>query len=293
MSDITFGRYTPYQTITHRLDPRTKIFALIILLVAIFLQFNVWSTTLIISGILLLLLIILMLISRVSIRDLFKSLATMWFLVLFLLIIYMFIPNSTYSHPAFNIGNLTIYWDAFYQCGYILLRLIMMVCVTMILTATTKPMDLTRGLEWGMGFLKPIHFPAHEIAMTISIALRFIPTILDETERIMKAQASRGIDFNHGTIAKRFNAIIALIIPLFVSAFQRSEELSDAMEARGYDPRAKRTSYHKLSFHVRDLIATLIVLAVFGGVLALFIIDHNGNGPVDIIKFIFGVNVGF
>ena len=293
MSEITFGRYSPYKTVTHKLDARIKIGSLILLFVAIFLQFNMWTTTLIVSGILLLLLIILMIISKVSILDLFRSLATMWFLVLFLLVIYIFIPNSTYSRPAFNIGNLTIYWDAFYQCGYIILRLIMMVCVTMILTATTKPMDLTRGLEWGMSFLKPIHFPAHEIAMTISIALRFIPTILDETERIMKAQASRGIDFSHGSLVKRFNAVIALIIPLFVSAFQRSEELSNAMEVRGYDPREKRTAYHKLQFHWKDLVAILIVLAIFGGVLTLFIIDKNGNGPLDLVKFFSGKSVGF
>ena len=263
------------------------------LFVAIFLKFQLWSTALIISGILLLLLIILMLISKVSIRDLFKSLAGMWFLVLFLLVIYIFIPNSTYTKPAFYIGNLTIYWDAFYQCGYILLRLVMMLSITMILTATTKPMDLTRGLEWGMSFLKPIHFPAHEIAMTISIALRFIPTILEETDRIMKAQASRGIDFSSGPIRKRFRAIIALIIPLFVSAFQRSEELANAMEARGYDPSGKRTAYHKLAFHWRDLVSLLVILAIFAFVLTLFILDHNGSGNVDIIFTLFKINVGF
>lgn len=293
MSEITFGRYSPYDTFVHRLDARLKIFSLIILFVSIFLQFNLWSTSLIVSGILLLLLLVLMLFARVSIIDLFKSLAGMWFLVLFLLVIYIFIPNSNYTRVAFNIGNLKIYWDAFYQCGYILIRLVMMIIVTMILTATTKPMDLTRGLEWGMTPLKAIHFPAHEIAMTISIALRFIPTILEETERIIKAQASRGIDFNHGSIAKRFNAIIALIIPLFVSAFQRSEELANAMEARGYDPKAKRSAYHKLKFHWGDLAALVIVLLVFASILTLFIFDHNGSGKVDIIKFLFKIEVGF
>lgn len=292
MNDIVFGRYANEDTCVHRLDPRNKIFLMILLFVSIFLQFKIWSTTLIISGLLLIFLIVLMLISKVSIKSLFKSLSSMWFLVLFLLIIYIFIPNNAYVHPAFKIGSLQIYWDAFYQCGYILLRLIMMVMITMILTSTTKPMDLTKGLEWGMSGLKPIHFPAHEIAMTISIALRFIPTILEESGRIMKAQESRGVDFTHGFLVQKFKAIISLIIPLFVSAIERSEELANAMEARGYNPKAKRSSYFKLKFHLSDLWALLIILLIFGGILTLFIFDNN-VGQVDLIYFFFKVPASF
>ena len=291
MSELTFGRYSPFNTVVHRIDPRSKIFFMILLFVAIFLQFTLWSTNLIISGLMLVLLIIVMMISHISFRSLLKSILSMWFLLLFLLVIYVLIPNQTYIYPAFNIGSLTIYYDAFYQWGYIMLRLIMILCTTMILTSTTKPMDLTNGLEWGMGFLKPIHFPAHEIAMTISIALRFIPTILDETNRIMKAQSSRGVDFTHG-IVKRVRAIVSLIIPLFVSAIERSEELANAMEARGYDPRAKRTHFHVMHFKLVDLVSFLFVAAVFGGVLTLFIIDKNVQ-VVNIIETIFKVNPGF
>ena len=291
MSELTFGRYSPFNTVVHRIDPRSKIFFMILLFVAIFLQFTLWSTNLIISGLMLILLIIVMMISRISFRSLLKSILSMWFLLLFLLVIYVLIPNQTYIYPAFNIGSLTIYYDAFYQWGYIMLRLIMILCTTMILTSTTKPMDLTNGLEWGMGFLKPIHFPAHEIAMTISIALRFIPTILDETNRIMKAQSSRGVDFTHG-IVKRVRAIVSLIIPLFVSAIERSEELANAMEARGYDPRAKRTHFHVMHFKLVDLVSFLFVAAVFGGVLTLFIIDKNVQ-VVNIIETLFKVNPGF
>ena len=167
-----------------------------------------------------------------------------------------------------------------------------MFCLTMILTSTTKPMDLTYAFEWYMTPLKLIKFPVHEIAMTLSIALRFIPTLLDETDRIMKAQASRGVDFSHGGLFKRFKAVISLIIPLFVSAIQRSEELSDAMEARGYDPRAKRTRYRKLRFSWRDIIAFLVGAAIFGGVLFLFIYDKRVE-TVDLFKMIFKINVGF
>ena len=292
MSELTFGRYISRNTIVHRLDSRNKILMMILFFVSIFLQFTLWSTSLFISLLLLIILFVLMIVSKVSLKDLFKSLRAMWFLIIFLLLIYILIPNANYIHYAFNIWELKIYYDAFYQCAYILLRLIMMLCITMILTSTTKPMDLTRGLEWGMTPLKVIKFPVHEIAMTISIALRFIPTILEETTRIMKVQESRGIDFVHGSIKVKFRAVISLIIPLFVSAIERSEELANAMEARGYDPKAKRTSYQKLEFHLIDLIALLIVLLIFGSVLALFIIDHNVF-VVDIFKSIFQLDIGF
>jgi len=291
MNDITFGRYIARETPIHHLDARNKLLMMILFFVSIFLQFNLWTTNLIIGGIILLFLFVFMLIAKVSLKDLFKSLKGMWFLVLFLLIIYIFLPNSTYTHVAFSIGSYNVYWDSFYQCGYILLRLVMMLCITMILTSTTKPMDLTRGLEWGMTPLKVVRFPAHEIAMTISIALRFIPTILEETKRIMKAQESRGVDFSHGSLKNKFRAIISLIIPLFVSAIERSEELANAMEARGYDPRSKRTHFQKLQFHFIDIIGLFIVLVIFAAVLTLFIIDHNFE-VVDIIKIIFGVEVG-
>ena len=118
-----------------------------------------------------------------------------------------------------------------------------MLGLTLVLTATTKPLELTNALEWFMKPLKVIKFPVHEIAMTISLALRFIPTLLEETDRIMKAQASRGVDFQNGKFSEKFRAIISLIVPLFISALQRSEELANAMEARGYDPSAERTKF--------------------------------------------------
>lgn len=292
MSDITFGRYVARETPIHHLDARNKLLMMILFFVCVFLRFSLWSTNLIIGGVLLIILLSFMLIAKVSLKDLFKSLKGMWFLVIFLLLIYIFIPNSNYTNVAFSIGSYNIYWDSFYQCGYILLRLVMMLCITMILTSTTKPMDLTRGLEWGMTPLKVIKFPAHEIAMTISIALRFIPTILEETKRIMKAQESRGVDFVHGSLRNKFRAIISLIIPLFVSAIERSEELANAMEARGYDPKGKRTHFQKLKFHYQDIIGLIIVLLIFGGVLALCIIDNNVT-QIDLINFFFGVEAGF
>ena len=291
MDNLTFGRYSPYNTFVHKLDPRNKILLMILFMVGIFFQFKLWSTALIMSGCYLLLLIIIMIISRVSFVQLFRSMASMWLMIIFLLLIYIFIP--TYSHTiepeAFKIGSYAVYWDSFCRAGYIILRLVMMLSLTMILTSTTKPMDMTYAFEWYMAPFKLIRFPAHEIAMTLSIALRFIPTLLDETKRIMKAQESRGADFSHG-VGRRFRALISLMIPLFVSAIDRSEELANAMEVRGYDPKAKRTRYRLLRFHFKDLFAFLLIGGVFAGIIYLFVLDRqSATGGLDIINVIFKV----
>ena len=286
MASMTFGRYSFRDTFVHRLDARNKIFLMILCMVGIFFQFHMWSTSLLLSGIYFIALIILMIISKVSFLSLFKSLAGMWFFIIILMAIYIFIPNNNYYLG--HVGSTWIQWDAFCQTGYIILRLIIMISLTMVLTSTTKPMDMTNAFEWYMMPLKPLRFPTHEVAMTLSIALRFIPTLLDETERIMKAQASRGVDFNHGGLFKRLGAVIALIIPLFVSALERSEELANAMIVRGYDPKAKRTKYRLLRFSWRDIIAFLVVGTAFAGIIVLFVFDNNGS-PLDLVYRLFGV----
>ncbi len=286
MKDITIGRYIGLDTPIHRIDARNKILLMILFMVTIFLQFTVWSTSLIISGLLVVILICFMIISKTSIVSLLKSLSSMWFLILFLLVIYIFIPGN-YKVPAFMIGDYQIYWDSFYMSGYILLRILMFLSITLIVTSTTKPMDMTYAFEWYLTPLKYIKFPSQAVAMTMSIALRFIPTILDESKRIMDSQASRGVDFERSGLTKKFKAMFTLVIPLFVSALERSEELSNAMMAKNYDPNAKRTRYRKLSFHFIDLVAFLLIGAIFAGVLTMFI--FNCNGGFNIIEIIFGV----
>ena len=292
MASMTFGRYTFRETYVHHLDARNKIFLMILFMVGIFFQFHMWSTALLLSGLYFVILIAIMIFARVNFFSLFRSLSGMWMFILILMAIYIFIPNNNYYLPvAFKIGSLEVQWDAFCQTAYIILRLILMIALTMVLTSTTKPMDMTYAFEWYMSPLKlirPLRFLAHEIAMTLSIALRFIPTLLDETERIMKAQASRGVDFNHGGLFKRFGAVIALIIPLFVSALERSEELANAMIVRGYDPRAKRTRYRLLRFTWRDAIAFVLIAGLFAGIIVLFVFDTKEN-PLDLINLIFGV----
>lgn len=276
MDNMVFGRYVNVNTFVHRLDPRTKIFLLILFSVGIFLQFTNNITSLMMSLIYLALVFVVMIISRIRILDLFKSLSVMWFMLIFLMIVYIINPVQNPNLPlAFTIFGRDVYWDAFVNMGYIILRLILLISLAMVLTSSTRPMDLTYAFEWYMHPLKVIHFPVHEIAMTLSIALRFIPTLLDETNRIMKAQESRGADFKHGSIFRRFGAIISLIIPLFVSAIERSEQLANAMEARGYDPRAKRTRYKVLKGHPCDIVALVVSLLIFGGIVTLLVIDHN------------------
>ncbi len=292
MASMTFGRYTFRETYVHHLDARNKIFLMILFMVGIFFQFHMWSTALLLSGLYFVILIAVMIFARVNFFSLFRSLSGMWMFIIILMAIYIFIPNNNYYLPvAFKIGSLEVQWDAFCQTAYIILRLILMIALTMVLTSTTKPMDMTYAFEWYMSplkLIKPLRFLAHEIAMTLSIALRFIPTLLDETERIMKAQASRGVDFNHGGLFKRFGAVIALIIPLFVSALERSEELANAMIVRGYDPRAKRTRYRLLRFTWRDAIAFVLIAGLFAGIIVLFVLDTKEN-PLDLVNIIFGV----
>ena len=267
MSGSVLGRYVNHNTFIHRMDPRNKILCLIALMVAVFISYESYTMTFVVGGAIATFIISILLIARVRILDVFKSLRVLWFFVLLLMIINVFTPPAGAKDIAFNIGKVNVYWEAIFQSLKIILRLVLMIMLTMVLTATTKPLDLTYALEWYMTPLKLIRFPVHEIAMTISIALRFIPTLLDETDRIMKAQSSRGVDFKHGKLSSRLRAIVSLIIPLFVSSFQRSEELADSMEARGYDPKAKRTRYRVLKFTLVDLSSILLVAGILTGII--------------------------
>lgn len=263
------GRYVNHDTFIHRMDPRNKFFCLIALMVAVFISYSTYEMTFIVGGAVATLIVALLLIAKVRILDVFKSLRVLWFFIILLMIINVFAPPANAVNIAFSIGKVNVYWEAIFQSLKIILRLVLMIMLTTLLTATTKPLDLTYALEWYMAPLKVIRFPVHEVAMTISIALRFIPTLLDETDRIMKAQSSRGVDFKHGKISSRLKAIVSLIIPLFISSFQRSEELADSMEARGYDPKAKRIRYRLLKFTWPDLIGFLLCSIVLAGTIVI------------------------
>jgi energy-coupling factor transport system permease protein len=284
MKGMTLGRYAPFNTVIHRMDPRSKLLMLVLMMVAVFYGYQSQVMTFVMGGLLLLLILAVLLISRISLKQLFSSLKALWIMIIILLVINILVPPLGASKIAFSIGTYNIFWESILQSAKIILRLVMMISLTLILTATTKPLDLTYALEWYMYPLKLIKFPTHEIAMTISIALRFIPTLLDETMRIMNAQASRGVDFEHGKIKEKIKAILSLIVPLFMSAFQRSEELANAMEARGYNPRAKRTRYRNLHWGISDTVSLVFVTLLTSGVIVTSVMNWN------FIEMIFSVS---
>lgn len=258
------------------MDPRVKLAATICLMVCLFLDYGTWSMTGVVGGFFFILAAVLLRCTRMRIVDVLKSLRSMWFMILFLLIIYIVVPRTTHTLPeAWNLNGWVVYWDSFAEAVKIMFRLITMVMITMTLTASTKPLDLTYALEWYMTPLKPFHFPVAEIAMTISIALRFIPTLLEDTNRVMKAQASRGVDMEHGKLMQKIMGITSLVIPLFVSSFMRSEELANAMECRGYDPAAKRTRFRILKFRWTDLVALILVNALLAGCIVMVVIHFD------------------
>lgn len=268
---LTIGKYSPFNTIIHRLDSRVKLIGLIILLVATFISYGTSYMNLVINGALLVLIIILSLISKTSFLRLFKSLKALWFMILLLLVINIFLPSSTSGDIAFSIGNVNVYYRTIVNVSFILLRLIIVLAETNIFTSTTKPMDMTYALEWLFYPLKFIRFPIHKFAMAISLALRFIPTLAEDAERIMKSQASRGVDFKQGKLKDKFKSIVSLIIPLFMSSFTTSAELADAMEARGYNPESKRTRYRVVKWGLKDTIACIVLALILAGVIVLAI----------------------
>lgn len=269
MKNIALGRYIPTNSFLHRTDPRVKLFGLVLFIVLIFLKFNSEVMNFIMYGIFLVMIFSLIKFSKLKIMPIFKQLKTLWFMMLFLLIINILTLRDAGGNVLFTIFSYPIYEKAIFQTLYIFLRLVLMISLTTLLTATTKPLDLTYALEWYMYPLRLVRFPVHEIAMTISIALRFIPTLLDETGRIMRAQESRGVDFKGGKLKEKLYAVVSLIVPLFVSAMQRSDELANAMIARGYNPQAKRTRYRTLKFSWRDVFVFCGSLVVLTGIILI------------------------
>ncbi len=258
MNNIALGRYLPYDTVVSRMDPRSKIMILLFLMVAIFIPAGFWGYIPIVIFI-----AIALWLSKLKLGYAMRSLKPMMWMMIFLLVINVLVLHT--GTLLVSWGWFKIYSDALVQTAYVIIRLTLMIILTTILTATTKPLDLTLGIEKLLKPFEKIGLPAHIIAMMISIALRFIPTLIEETQRIMNAQASRGIDMQNGTFKEKISAVLALIVPLFVSAFDRADQLANAMEARGYDPARKRTRYKVLKMHNADYIAmgmSILVLAI-------------------------------
>lgn len=257
MSDIALGRYMPLDSVVHKMDPRSKILILLILMIAIFVPAGAMGYVVLAIFILLALMA-----SKLKIGYALRAMKPMIWMMAFLLVINVLVVKTGTCWLEF--GWFSIYSDAVFQTLYIVVRLTLMIILTTILTASTKPLDLTLGIEKLLKPFERIGLPAHIIAMMISIALRFIPTLIEETQRIMNAQASRGVDLENGSLKEKVMAILSLIVPLFVSSFDRADQLANAMEARGYDPSRERTRYKVLKMQFVDYFGLLMSFVALG-----------------------------
>lgn len=261
LNDVTLGQYFPGNTIVHRLDPRVKLLIAVLYIVALFMAKYIVS-----YGVMLLWLASVVALSKVPLRSLFKGLKPIVIIVIITGILNLF---YTKGEPVVTFWKLTITREGIWAAIFIILRIVMLIAGTFLLTYTTSPLMLTEGLERLLNPLKKIRFPVHELAMMMSIALRFIPTLIEETQKIMNAQKARGADFETGNIFRRAKALVPILVPLFISAFRRADELAVAMECRCYHGGEGRTKMKQLHMLPRDWTALFLFVVVTAGVIVL------------------------
>ena len=261
LKDITLGQYFPGDTVAHRLDPRTKILLVTLYIIALFCAKNLLSYALLAA-----VLAVCVRISRVGLRALVRGLKPVLFIIIFTGILNLFFtPGDRY---LLEWGFLRVSDTGLRNAVYMVLRIMLLIMGTFLMTYTTSPISLTDGLERLLNWMKRLHVPVHELAMMMSIALRFIPTLIEETDKIMSAQKARGADFESGGIIDRAKALVPILVPLFISAFRRADELAVAMECRCYHGGQGRTKLHVLRYQTRDY----LVLAAYALVLAAVIV---------------------
>ena len=254
LNDITLGQYFPGDSAIHRMDPRTKLILTIAYIVSVFFIGNLPGYLLALAF-----LYIVVRISGIKFDYLLKGLKPLRVIILFTFVLNLFFVQG--ETPLISLGFFTLTKEALRNAVFFALRLVFLVMGTSVLTLTTSPMHLTDGLERLLRPLQKIGFPAHELAMMMTIALRFIPTLLEETDKIQKAQMARGADFESGNLIMRAKAMIPLLVPLFVSAFRRANDLAMAMEARCYRGGDKRTRLRELRYTKLDLYGVLAMAA--------------------------------
>lgn len=260
LKDITIGQYFPGQSSIHKLDPRVKIIATFVFIVIIFFVKKYTGYVMVLAYI-----VSIILLSGVPIKFVLKGLKPLLFIIALTFFINVFFTPG--DNIIFKFWILTMTQEGLRQGIFMALRLIFLVTGTSLLTLTTSPIALTDGIEYLLKPLRIIGFPAHELAMMMTIALRFIPTLLEETDKIMKAQMARGADFESGNLFQRAKALVPLLVPLFISAFRRADELAMAMESRCYRGGANRTRMKVLKTQRRDYIALAVTLILVLGIL--------------------------
>lgn len=263
LNDVTFGQYYPTQSFVHKMDSRVKLLALIAYIVMLFVADNFYSL-----AACMVVLFLAVAAARVPLGSVLRSVKAVLFILIFTAVLNLFFHGGERLLTPESWG-VKIYLEGVIFTIFFMLRLFFLVMGSAVLTLTTTPVALTDGIESLLAPLKVIRFPVHELALIMSIALRFIPTLVDETNRIIAAQKARGADFESGNIVKRVKAIVPILIPLLISAFRRAEELGDAMDARCYSNAKNRTKYKKLKLGWRDLIGVLLFGALIAGVILL------------------------
>ena len=269
ISDITLGQFFPGNSIIHKLDPRTKIILATLYIVTIFCANNPVAFSL-----LAIVTIVLICISRISAKIILKSIKPIVFILIFTAAINIFMTSGE-GTPLFSWWVINIYTEGIARAVLMVVRVVVLIIGTSILlTYTTSPISLTDGIEALLSPLKRIGLPVHTFAMMMSIALRFIPTLIEETEKIMNAQKSRGADFTSGSLIQRAKALIPILIPLFVSSFKRAEELATAMECRCYRGDNNRTKLVKLQYRGRDYLFISLFVLLMASIISLAIVPY-------------------
>ncbi len=264
MRDITLGQFVAGNSFIHRLDPRTKIAMMILYIAMTFLVKQIYFLT-----IPFVYLVLELVLSKISLKYILNSLKPIRFLLIFMFILNLFFTKG--EHVWLDLGFWKLTGEAVLQSFFLSVRIILLVAGASMLTLTTSPIALTDGLERLLAPLKIFRFPAHELAMMMTIALRFVPTLMDESEKIRNAQMSRGADFESGNVFKRVKSMIPILIPLFVSSFRKADELAIAMESRCYHGGEGRTRMKQLKFRKDDLFAILVTL-LFVAVLIVLLV---------------------
>ena len=261
LKDVTLGQFFPGSSIVHRLDPRCKLLLTIVYIAALFTaeSYVSYAVMLIVTGVCIAL-------SRIPLKVILRGLKPLWIIIALTAVLNIFF---TPGRELVSFWKITITCEGLIRAVFMVLRITMLIAGTFLLTYTTSPIALTDAMEILFGPLKKLKVPVHEMSMMMSMALRFIPTLIEETDKIMSAQKARGADFETGNLFQRARALLPLLVPLFVSAFRRADELAVAMECRCYHGDEGRTKLKQLHYRARDIITLLLGAALLGGIITL------------------------
>src|SRR5699024_4216374 len=263
-NSMIIGQFVPGESLIHKLDPRTKLIIIFFYVIVVFFANNALS-----YGLLTVFVFVTVFSTHIPFRFILKGLTPVWFLIIFTFLLHLFFTRE--GPVVFELFFVKFHLGGIMQGLVISLRFFLLILMTSLLTLTTTPIEITDAIESLLHPLKKIKFPVHELALMMSISLRFIPTLMQETDKISKAQVSRGVDFRTGPFKERIKAVIPLLVPLFVSAFKRAEELAMAMESRGYQGGEGRTKLRELSYRKRDMAIFILFACIVAG---LFVVRN-------------------